>query len=74
MIYRKWGRVVRWEDGHLVRVEEAGEAREEGGRIVAVGTTSARTLETAARGWSIAPFEALSARRTSVSISCHSIG
>ncbi len=31
MIYRKWGRVVRWENGTLVRVEEAGEAREEGG-------------------------------------------
>ena len=29
MIYRKWGRVVRWENGTLVRVEEAGEAREE---------------------------------------------
>ena len=31
MIYRKWGRVVRWENGTLVRVEEAGEAREENG-------------------------------------------
>jgi len=29
VIYRKWGRVVRWENGTLVRVEEAGEAREE---------------------------------------------
>src|SRR5919206_498463 len=27
--YRKWGRTVRWENGTLVRVEEAGEAREE---------------------------------------------
>lgn len=31
MRYRKWGRVVRWENGTLVRVEEAGEAREENG-------------------------------------------
>lgn len=31
MIYRKWGRVVRWENGTLIRVEEAGEAREENG-------------------------------------------
>ena len=29
MIYRKWGRSVRWENGTIVRVEEAGEAREE---------------------------------------------
>ena len=28
MIYRKWGRVVRWENGTLVRVEEAGGAWE----------------------------------------------
>jgi S-adenosylmethionine:tRNA ribosyltransferase-isomerase len=32
-------------------------ARESGGRIVAVGTTSARTLETAAKGGRIEPFE-----------------
>ncbi len=32
-------------------------ARAEGGRVVAVGTTSARTLETAARGGTIEPFE-----------------
>ena len=31
MIYRKWGRVVRWENGTIVRVEEAGEAWEENG-------------------------------------------
>lgn len=31
MIYRKWGRVVRWENGVVVRVEEAGEAIEENG-------------------------------------------
>ena len=31
MIYRKWGRTVRWENGTIVRVEEAGEAREEDG-------------------------------------------
>ena len=31
MIYRKWGRAVRWENGTIVRVEEAGEAREEDG-------------------------------------------
>lgn len=28
MTYRKWGRVVRWENGVVVRVEEAGEAIE----------------------------------------------
>ncbi len=28
--YRKWGRSVRLESGHLIRVEEAGEAVEEG--------------------------------------------
>jgi hypothetical protein len=33
--YRKWGRVVRWENGVLVHVEEAGEAREENGVFVA---------------------------------------
>jgi hypothetical protein len=31
VIYRKWGRTVRWENGTIVRVEEAGEAREEDG-------------------------------------------
>ena len=35
MIYRKWGRVVRWENGTIVRVEEAGEAREEDGKFFA---------------------------------------
>jgi len=35
VIYRKWGRVVRWENGMLVRVTEAGEAREENGVFVA---------------------------------------
>jgi hypothetical protein len=35
VIYRKWGRVVRWENGVLVRVEEAGEAREENGIFLA---------------------------------------
>jgi hypothetical protein len=35
VIYRKWGRVVRWENGTLVRVEEAGEAREENGMFLA---------------------------------------
>jgi S-adenosylmethionine:tRNA ribosyltransferase-isomerase len=41
-------------------IEAAGRinrARAEGGRIVAVGTTSARTLETAARDGLIAPFD-----------------
>jgi hypothetical protein len=33
--YRKWGRVVRWENGTLVRVEEAGGAREENGIFLA---------------------------------------
>ena len=31
MIYRKWGRAVRWENGTIVQVEEAGEAWEEDG-------------------------------------------
>jgi hypothetical protein len=31
VIYRKWGRAVRWENGTIVRVEEAGEAWEEDG-------------------------------------------
>lgn len=35
MIYRKWGRSVRWENGVIVRVEEAGEAREENGVFIA---------------------------------------
>jgi hypothetical protein len=35
VIYRKWGRVARWENGTLVRVEEAGEAREENGMFLA---------------------------------------
>jgi len=35
VIYRKWGRVVRWENGTLVRVDEAGEAREENGVFTA---------------------------------------
>jgi hypothetical protein len=35
VIYRKWGRVVRWENGTIVRVEEAGEAREENGIFLA---------------------------------------
>ena len=30
MTYRKWGRTVRYENGTMVRVEEAGEAFEEG--------------------------------------------
>jgi len=33
--YRKWGRVVRWENGVVVRVDEAGEAREEDGVFIA---------------------------------------
>jgi len=31
MTYRKWGRVVRWENGVVVHVDEAGEALEENG-------------------------------------------
>jgi hypothetical protein len=30
-VYRKWGRVVRYENGITVRVEEAGEAIEKDG-------------------------------------------
>jgi hypothetical protein len=33
-VYRKWGRTVRVENGVVVRVEEAGEAVEEGGEFV----------------------------------------
>jgi hypothetical protein len=33
MTYRKWGRSVRYENGTVVRVEEAGEAVEEGGEF-----------------------------------------
>ena len=44
MIYRKWGRVVRWENGTLVRVEEAGEAREENGMFVAQPIAERKTL------------------------------
>lgn len=44
MIYRKWGRVVRWENGTIVRVEEAGEAREENGMFVAQPIAERKTL------------------------------
>jgi hypothetical protein len=29
-VYRKWGRVVRYENGMTIRVEESGEATEDG--------------------------------------------
>ncbi len=32
-IYRKWGRVARWDHGVLVRVDEAGESRETNGEF-----------------------------------------
>ena len=32
-IYRKWGRVARWDHGVLVRVDEAGESRESVGEF-----------------------------------------
>jgi S-adenosylmethionine:tRNA ribosyltransferase-isomerase len=38
-------------------VDRLNRARAEGGRVVAVGTTSARTLETAAQAGEIVPFE-----------------
>jgi hypothetical protein len=34
-IYRKWGRVVRWEHGHLLVIEESGEAVESDDSFVA---------------------------------------
>jgi hypothetical protein len=34
-VYRKWGSAIRWEHGVLVRVEEAGEAREVGEELIA---------------------------------------
>jgi S-adenosylmethionine:tRNA ribosyltransferase-isomerase len=47
--------------GERVQVDQAccdavGQAREEGGRIIAVGTTSVRALESAARGGKLEPF------------------
>ena len=33
MTYRKWGRTIRYENGTIVRVEETGEAVEEGGEF-----------------------------------------
>jgi hypothetical protein len=39
-IYRKWGSVVRYENGTIVHVHEAGEAREEGGVFTARPLTS----------------------------------
>ena len=44
MTYRKWGRMVRFENGTLVRVEEAGEAVEEGGEFRAYPIVERREL------------------------------
>ena len=49
-LHAEWLEVVR---GHCAAVERC---RERGGRVVAVGTTSVRALETAARGGKLAPF------------------
>ncbi|HEY6140532.1 MAG TPA: hypothetical protein VI670_22485 [Thermoanaerobaculia bacterium] len=53
MIYRKWGRVVRWENGTLVRVEEAGEAREENGVFFAQPIAERVALPEVDAGWVI---------------------
>lgn len=49
-MHREWARITPQ------AVAELKQCRERGGRIVAVGTTSVRTLETAARGGELAPF------------------
>jgi hypothetical protein len=43
-VYRKWGRSVRFENGVIVRVEEAGEAFEDGGEFVARPLNGRREL------------------------------
>lgn len=53
MIYRKWGRVVRWENGTLVRVEEAGEAREENGVFFAQPIAKREALPEVDAAWVI---------------------
>jgi hypothetical protein len=50
VIYRKWGRVVRWENGTLVRVEEAGEAREENGVFYAQPIAERGVIPSASEG------------------------
>jgi S-adenosylmethionine:tRNA ribosyltransferase-isomerase len=50
-LHTEWASLSSEVAGHLGRV------RADGGRIVAVGTTSARTLETAARDGEIRPFD-----------------
>lgn len=47
---------AEWAELSASAVDVLNERRRQGGRIVAVGTTSARTLETAAMGGSLAPF------------------
>lgn len=44
MTYRKWGRTVRYENGTIVRVEEAGEAVEVGGEFRAYPIRERRQL------------------------------
>jgi S-adenosylmethionine:tRNA ribosyltransferase-isomerase len=48
---------AEWASLSIETAERINRARAERGRIVAVGTTSARTLETAAKGGLIAPFD-----------------
>ncbi|MBI1273969.1 MAG: tRNA preQ1(34) S-adenosylmethionine ribosyltransferase-isomerase QueA [Alphaproteobacteria bacterium] len=50
VMHAEWGEVTPENAARLLR------AKQEGRRIVAVGTTAARLLETAARGGAIAPF------------------
>ena len=48
---------AEWASLNALAADRLNATRDGGGRIVAVGTTAARTLETAARGGTIAPFE-----------------
>jgi hypothetical protein len=44
MTYRKWGRSVRWENGTIVRMDEAGEAVERDGEFIAHPIAERREL------------------------------
>ena len=51
VMHREWCRLDE------AAIERINELRSDGGRVVAVGTTAARTLETASAGGSLEPFE-----------------
>ncbi len=48
-VYRKWGRTIRWENGTIVRVDEAGQAIEESGEFHARPLGERRVLDEVAR-------------------------